>query len=314
MTTYTLKHGLEIRISSWGATWLSCRLANGRKIILGSRDLAAMLAGGAYLGCSVGRYAGRIAQAQWQGHTLNANQPPHILHGGQQGFSRRLWQVDSHSTREITLSLTSAAGDQGFPGTMDVEAHYKLEDQHSLRITYRARTNAPTPCNLTNHAYFNLNGDEGGLNQTLTIHAAHYQPVAVDGIPNAPARTVAGTTFDFRTAKCIARDYCQDEEQRAVGGYDHSFLLDNHGSESLAAELISADANVKLQLFTNQPALHLYTGQYLAGVENREGRPYPANAGIALESQYPPDSPSHGAAILQPGDTYIHHILYRFLY
>lgn len=412
--TLTNRQGMRVTISPLGATWTSCvlPLADGaREVLLGSHDTAAMLAGASYLGASVGRYAGRIAGARFAGHALAANQPPHILHGGPQGFSRRRWDVvpaqaslagplpantgcittTAHtgkapgdsvsggssprgpvpggstpgapspagaSPQTLHLQLHSPDGDQGFPGNLDAEVIYQLDDDNSLTITYLARTDAPTPCNLTSHAYFNLNGSDGddGLNQWLRIHASHYQPVGADGIPDAPpcpvlarsdstpaqpdaipakpdsipaqpdaipaqpdsvTATLHVSAFDFREGKWIQRDFLKDAEQQKVGGYDHSFLLAQDPTREnplrLAAELRSADGRVRMTLGTNQPALHLYTGQYLAGTPKRDGQSTYANlAGIALESQYPPDSPSHGHAILQPGTLYRHVIRFAF--
>lgn len=312
------RHGLRVAISPLGATWTSCRLplADGpREILTGSHDLPAMLAGGSYLGATVGRYAGRIAGARFGPHLLAANQAPHILHGGPGGFSRRLWQhLDADDTHRITLHLHSPDGDQGFPGNLLATACYQLDDDNGLTITYTARTDAPTPCNLTSHAYFDLDGGTRGdaLDQWLQLHASHYQPVAADGIPDQPPRPVDDTGFDFRQGKPLRRDHLHDADQQRVGGYDHSFLLDNHGQPAPAAELRAADGRVRLRLSTDQPALHLYTGRYLAGTPGRDGQPLGAHAGIALESQHPPDSPSHGRGILHPGATYRHVIHLAF--
>ncbi|MDO4904503.1 MAG: galactose-1-epimerase [Lautropia sp.] len=316
----TNRHGMRMAINPLGATWTSCRvpLADGthREVLMGSHDLATMLAGGAFLGASIGRYAGRIAGGRFQGHQLDINQPPHCLHGGRQNFSRRLWQwVDTESNdRQITLQLHSPAGDQGFPGNLTAKVCYRLDEDNGLSVIYSATTDAATPCNLTNHAYFNLNGGDldNGLDQYLRIVAERYQPVGPDGIPDRPPRSVAGTGFDFRAAKLLSQDYRHDADQQQVDGYDHSFLLDNGGRLALAAELCSADGRVAMQLFTDQPALHLYTGQALVGTEKRDGSAYANNAGIALESQFPPDSPSHGRAILQPGHIYRHVSRYVF--
>ena len=215
--TLTNRHGIHVTLNPLGACWTSCVLplsGGPREILLGSSDLATMLAGSSYLGASVGRYAGRIANARFAGHALATNQFPHILHGGPEGFSRQRWQpgpspalaeVLPATGQTLRLHLHSADDDQGFPGNLDVEVIYQLADDDSLTITYLARTDAPTPCNITSHAYFNLNGGDGddGLNQWLQIHASRYQPVGADGIPDAPPCAVNGTGFDFRTGKRI---------------------------------------------------------------------------------------------------------------
>ncbi|MDO4637470.1 MAG: hypothetical protein Q4B13_07985 [Lautropia sp.] len=361
--TFQNKNGVCVSVHLLGATWTSCQVpVNGqmRELLLGSRDIAAMLAGSSYLGASIGRYAGRIAGAEFSGHALDANQPPNTLHGGRHGLSRRLWQIQAISCcdgltdiapaslprltpdlgcRGMTLQINSPAGDQGFPGHLLARVHYLLADDDSLTILYTATTSdAPTPCNFTNHAYFNLNGGDGdnGLAQFLTIPAHHYQPVGADGIPLMSPRPVDGTGFDFRQGKWLDKDFLRDPDQRLVGGYDHSFLLSGASGQSSAdpsatmppittgditsvtlqpaASLRSADGRVTVEIHTNQPAIHLYTGQYLQNTEKRDGSAYANLAGIALESQYPPDSPHHGRAILQPGDTYCHIIRYTFRY
>lgn len=311
------RRGITIGLHPLGATWTSCRLPlpdQVREVLLGSRDVVSMLLeGGSYLGASVGRYAGRIAQARFGDNVLDANQPPHILHGGRQGLARQLWTLDSADAHQATFRIFSPAGDQGFPGNLNATAQYRLDDDDSLTIVYSATTDAPTPCNFTNHAYFNLNGGDGddGLAQVLQIHADRYQPVGTDGIPDAAPRAVEGTGFDFRQPKRLDADFLRDVDQQKVKGYDHSFLLGEAPSDAstgaalqLAAELCSADGRVSLQVHTDQPALHLYTGQYLGGTEKRDGSHYADLAGVALESQFPPDSPSHGRAILLPGQTY----------
>lgn len=314
------RRGIRIAINPLGATWTSCQIpvaGSLREILLGSRNLATMLAGGGYLGATIGRYAGRIALGRFDGHQLDINQPPHCLHGGQGGFSRRLWHPVPSLTdaQQVTLRLSSPDGDQGFPGALDVQASFRLEDDDSFTISLAALSDAPTPCNLTNHAYFNLNGGDGddGLNQQLHVHAARYQPVGPDGIPDGPPAAVDGTGFDFRQPKRLSTDYLRDTRQQQVGGYDHSFLLDNDGALALAAGLQSADGQVGLRLLTNQPALHLYTGNFLSGIEKRDGTAYANNAGIALEPQCLPDSPSRGEGILHPGEVYLHTTRIEFI-
>lgn len=314
---YLLHHpaGIRIAVHPLGACWLSCRvpLADGdREILLGSDDVPTMLAGGSYLGASVGRYAGRIAHARFRNYALDANQPPHSLHGGRVGFSRRLWHIvqEESDTQQVVLRLVSVDGDQGFPGRLTAEVRYALEAHDQLSITYRARSDADTLCNLTNHAYFNLNGGDGdnGLQQYLRIAAEYYQPVGADGIPNGATQAVAGTGFDFRTTKRLDGDFLRDMDQQIVRGYDHSFLRDTAGALTFAAELTSCDKRVRMTMYSDQAALHLYSGQYLGGTRKRDGRAYADCAGIALESQCPPQE----QGILLAGEDYVHRVVYRF--
>lgn len=317
ITTLRNRNGMVATFMDWGATWLSARVPMGdgsvREALLGCATPSDYLQQSAYLGATVGRYANRIAGAQIQhdgvSYPLAANQGEHQLHGGPEGFHHRRWQIVSQSDSAVEYRLDSPDGDQGFPGTLLVTLRYHLSDDNTLSIRYHATVDKACPVNLTNHAYFNLDAQHGDARQhQLQLNADRYLPVDSAGIPNAPLKAVDGTSFDFRTAKRIQQDFLQDDDQRAVKGYDHAFLL-NGEAETPAAQLWSADGKLQLSVFTTAPALQFYSGNYLEGTPAREQGVYTAFQGIALESEFLPDSPHHPEwpqpdCWLTPGESY----------
>ncbi|PKH20996.1 galactose-1-epimerase [Enterobacterales bacterium CwR94] len=315
--------GMVATFMDWGATWLSARipLSDGsvREALLGCATPSDYLQQAAYLGATVGRYANRIAHAQLNAAhiTLAANQGEHQLHGGPEGFDKRRWQIVEQSESHVLYQIDSPDGDQGFPGQLIAQVRFTLTDDNSVDIRYHATVDKPCPVNLTNHAYFNLDAVHGDARQhQLHIQASHYLPVDSQGIPNAALRDVRGTTFDFRVAKVIARDFLQDADQRAVQGYDHAFLLAAE-QDSPAAILLAADGKLQLEVLTTAPALQFYSGNYLDGTPAREQDSYTAFQGIALESEFLPDAPNHPewpqpSCWLQPGETYQSNTCYRF--
>lgn len=300
ITTLRNAGGMVVTFMDWGATWLSARVpmndGSVREALLGCATPSDYLSQTAYLGATVGRYANRIARSaiSRDGKTfqLAANQGAHQLHGGPEGFDRRRWQIVRQAAQEVEYRLVSPSGDQGYPGTLLVSLTYRLEDDNTLSIAYQATVDEACPVNLTNHAYFNLDAVHGDARQhSLQLNADRYLPVDNEGIPNADLKAVAGTSFDFRQAKTVAQDFLSDDDQRAVKGYDHAFLLND--GEQPAAELWSADGKLKLTVFTTAPALQFYSGNYLDGTPAREQGVYTAFQGIALESEFLPDSPNH---------------------
>lgn len=317
-------NGMVATFMDWGATWLSARVPMGdgtvREALLGCATPSDYLQQSAYLGATVGRYANRIANARLELNgeaiALSANQGPHQLHGGPDGFHNRRWQIVCQSDSEVEYRLDSPDGDQGFPGTLLVSLRYRLEEDNTLSIAYQATVDRACPVSLTNHAYFNLDADHGDARQhRLQLNADRYLPVDSQGIPNAALKAVAGTSFDFRAAKTLAEDFLQDADQQAVKGYDHAFLLSQDDARP-AATLWSADGRLQLEVFTTAPALQLYSGNYLAGTPAREHDVYAAHQGIALESEFLPDSPNHPEwpqpdCWLQPAETYQSETRYR---
>ncbi|WP_312112399.1 galactose-1-epimerase [Pantoea septica] len=317
--------GMVATFMDWGATWLSARVpmrdGSVRETLLGCATPSDYLHQDAYLGATIGRYANRISKATLarQAIPLTANQGEHQLHGGPQGFDKRRWQIVSQSENSVVYRLDSPDGDQGYPGNLLAQVRYELDDDNCLSISYQAEVDRPCPVNLTNHAYFNLDAHHGDARQhRLQLLAEHYLPVDSDGIPNAPLKAVAGTSFDFRAGKSVAQDFLADADQQAVKGYDHAFLLDSAGDASQpAAHLWSADGALQLTVTTAAPALQFYTGNYLEGTRAREQESYTAFQGIALESEFLPDSPNHPewpqpSCWLQPGERWESVTRYRF--
>lgn len=320
LTTLRNAAGMTVTFMDWGATWLSAVLplksGEQRELLLGCQTPQDYLHQGAYLGATVGRYANRIAHASLnidgKPHPLIANQGEHQLHGGPNGFHARRWQIMKQDEQQVIYQLHSLDGDQGFPGNLDVTLTYRLTADHRLEIEYQAQTDRACPVNLTNHAYFNLDGaGHDARQQRLQLFADRYLPVDGDGIPSADLTAVAGTGMDFRQPKTLQQDLLRDRDQQRVKGYDHAYLLHDtcHGLASPAAHLWSADGKVAMTVFTTAPALQLYSGNYLGGTPARDGGSYQNYAGVALESEFLPDSPNHPEwpqpdCWLQPGQRY----------
>ncbi|MBD1557205.1 galactose-1-epimerase [Vibrio sp. S9_S30] len=320
--------GMTVSLMDIGATWLTCRLplASGlRDVVLGVNNMDDFYRQSAYFGASIGRYANRIANGRFKlngkEYQISQNQAPHSLHGGIDGFDKRRWRVEHSHNHSAVFSLISHHGDQGFPAELKVNAKYELSDDNRLIVEYSAHSDQDTVINLTNHAYFNLDGDGDILNHTLNVHADEYLPVNSEGIPDSEPLSVIGTGFDFHTAKCIKQDLLLDEGQQRVGGYDHSFIL-NGRRESVddtpvslikACSLISSDATVALNISTNQEAIQVYSGNFLGGTLGK-GKEYNIHAGIALETQCLPDSPNRNpsACRLKAGSRYVNTTSFQF--
>jgi aldose 1-epimerase len=295
--------GLRIEITDLGASWVSCRvpLRGGarREVLLGYEDLDRYLGGAGFFGATVGRYANRIARARYVRYGVEVqlvpNQWGNQLHGGPDGFNHRRWQIVAADPQMIVMTLHSPDGDQGFPGAVDVRVSYRLDGDFSVRIDFEADVTRETPLALTNHALFNLDPEQTDCRgHRLRIAADRYVPVDAQRIPLGTLEPVPAD-FDFRLIHRIARDFLASEQQRQAEGYDHAFLLDAscRSGERPAAELESADGLLRARLYTDQPALQFYSGNFLEGVSRRGGGTYTRYAGLALEPGLPPDSPNH---------------------
>ncbi|WP_337015983.1 galactose-1-epimerase [Leclercia sp. AS011] len=319
--------GMVVTLMDWGATLLSARVpmrdGSVRETLLGCASPEQYPEQTAFLGASVGRYANRIAKSRFEldgvGYALLPSQGENQLHGGPDGFDKRRWRIAQQNDSEALLTLHSPDGDQGFPGNCETSVHYRLTEDNRIAITYRATVDKPCPVNLTNHAYFNLDGDCSDVrNHRLQLLALRYLPVDEMGIPQEGLKAVADTSFDFRTTKAIAQDFLADDDQRKVKGYDHAFLLDAQGDLSQpAAHLWSADEKLQMTVYTTAPALQFYSGNFLDGTPAREDGEYRAWQGLALESEFLPDSPNHAEwpqpdCILRPGEEYLSVTEYQF--
>ncbi|RJX69431.1 galactose-1-epimerase [Vibrio sinensis] len=329
----TNQSGMRLVVMDIGATWLSCvlPLASGekREVLLGNVTMADFKRQHNYMGATVGRYANRIAQGRFDLHDVtyqvSTNQSGNCLHGGEEGFDKRRWTIEAQSQSRVTFGLLSSDGDQGFPGNLSVSVSYELTSCNQVKISYFAKSDKATPVNLTNHAYFNLAGAESGedcLSHYLAINAEQFVPTNGVGIPIGVIESVAGTGFDFRVGKTISTHFMQDNQQISAKGYDHSYLFTalRDVCEPIAM-VMSPDEQVRLYVKTDKPAMQLYTGNWLAGAPNRSGGVYGDYAGLALETQFLPDSPNNlewlqlngqSNCILEPDQEYQYQTTYQF--
>lgn len=338
LVTLTNGNGMRIVLMDIGATWLHCQLTlqsnQIREVLLGVNSMADFQRHTSYMGATIGRYANRINRGQFSidgiSYQVSTNQAGNCLHGGEQGFDKRRWQIEQQTDRSVTFSLISPDGCQGFPGQLSVWVSYELTADNEVIIGYRAITDKATPVNLTNHGYFNLMGEENNsadvslpltaLEHKLTINAPQFLPTDAKGIPQANLKSVVGTGFDFTDAKTISAHLLNDGDQIPAKGYDHSyFFAPLRDINEPVAQLVSPDDKVTMRLFTDKPAMQLYTGNWLAGTPNRTGGSYPDYAGIALEPQFLPDSPNHidwpqPCCILRPEQQYRYFIRYQFTF
>jgi aldose 1-epimerase len=297
--------GLEVRATNYGCliVFLAVPDARGRadNVVLGYDRLERYLDASPYLGALVGRYANRIANARFwiegRAYELSANEPPNHLHGGFKGFDKHVWQAETSETdKTIVFRRRSADGEEGYPGTLDVEVTYAL-DAGELRMTCEAVTDAPTHVNLTSHSYFNLAGGGDVLAHRLTIDADAFLPVDARLIPTGALAPVAGTPFDFRQPAAIgARLDDAHDQLRIGGGYDHNFVLNRRGgSGDPDARVVDESSGRMLEIRTTEPGLQFYSGQVVG------------HRGFCLEPQHYPDSPNRPpfpSTLLRPGQRY----------
>ena len=251
-------------------------------------------------GAVIGRYANRLAGGRitvdGREYPLPINNPPNCLHGGFTGWQYALFDVAEATGQRLVLKLVSPDMDNGFPGTVHVCVTYTIEENNSLRIDYHAEADRTTVINMTNHSYFNLNGDLGSSihNHLLQIDADQYTPINEVSIPLGNHASVDGTPFDFRTAKPIGQDINDNHPQLHIGrGYDHNFVLNTCGSlERPCARLASPLTGISMEVRTTAPGMQLYTGNFLNGVPGKNGVAYPVRSAVCLETQMYPDSPN----------------------
>ncbi len=320
----TLRRGsMEAEVLTYGATLRALRVPdrNGGPVdvVLGYDAVSAYEANGGYLGAVVGRYANRIAGAacliDGARVPLAANEGPKQLHGGPEGFSTQVFGVADAGEDFAVLTYASPDGQGGFPGNLALRVTYALTDR-GLSLRYEAASDKATYCNITNHAYFNLNGSGDILGHRLWLASGQFTPVGPDSIPLAMARSAAGTPFDFTSEKPVGRDIGADDEQlRNVGGYDHNYVLDPAQGLRLAARLVGEKSGIVMETWTEKPGVQLYSGNFLETADAKGGGVYRPRQGLCLETQFFPDSPNHpawGDILLRPGRRYDYITEYRF--
>jgi len=328
--TLTNASGMKAGIITYGGTVVSLTAPdrNGKyaDVVLGMDDLAGYMKLTTFFGALIGRYGNRIGHAQFtlDGNTykLPANDNGNMLHGGPEGFDKRVWsamRADGPDGQTVVLTYISKDGEAGFPGTLTSHVVYTLTAKNELKIDYTATTDKPTVVNLTNHSYFNLAGQGEGdiLGHEVTINADRYTPVDAGLIPTGELRPVAGTPFDFTKPTAIgARIEANDEQIKFGKGYDHNWVL-NKGAAFItkAAEVHEPKSGRVMEVWTNEPALQFYTGNFLDGTLHGKGKTYVRRGALCMETQHYPDSPnqpSFPSTELKPGATYRTTTVYRF--
>ena len=332
--TLTSDAGMSARILTYGGT-LQQLLVPGRdgsmaNVVLGFDNLAGYLCDSNYFGCIVGRYANRIKAGRFSldgaTYLLPVNNGGNSLHGGSQGFDKRVWTagvVETSSGPGVQLTYVSPAGEQGYPGTLTAGVTYVLTADNTLHLSYLATTDKATICNLTNHSYFNLAGEGNGdiLGHQLLINAERYLPVDATGIPTGQLAPVAGTPMDFTTAHAIGERIRTGFEQLLFGrGYDHNYVVNRTaagvGAMAFAARCVEPLSGRVVEVATTEPGLQFYTGGFLdATFVGTSGRSYRQGDAFALETQHFPDSPNRPAfpsVVLRPGEVYRSRTTYSF--
>ena len=329
----TNRKGAEAVVISYGATLVSLKVPDrdGKTadVVLGYDTLEGYEQGKSFFGATIGRYGNRIARGEF---TLDGtvfhlpkNDGPNSLHGGTRGFNKRVWTAADRSRADaqvLELSYTSADGEEGYPGTMNVKVTYALAaETNELRIDYSATTDKDTVINLTNHSYFNLSGDASKeiVDQQLLLRAPQFTPVDATLIPTGELRAVRGTPFDFTKATGIGARINQNDEQLKFGkGYDHNWVLERTEKRGLrlAAEVFDPTSGRVLEVLTTEPGIQFYSGNFLDGTaKGKDGQLYAHRTGLCLETQHFPDSPNHPnfpSTVLKPGETYRTSTVLRF--
>jgi aldose 1-epimerase len=324
------QNGMEVRLTNYGATVTEIntpdRYGEFADVVLGYDSAEGYInaVDRPYFGAIVGRYGNRIAKGKFtldgEEYTLAVNNGENHLHGGLMGFDKVVWDARPLSSSSIRFSYTARDLEEGYPGNLSIEVTYTLTDDNELKIEYLATTDKATPVNLTNHSYFNLAGEGSPtiLNHELMLNADAFTPVDSGLIPTGEIRPVKGTPFDFRSAKAIGRDIGTENQQLQYGlGYDHNWVLNKgKGGMTLAATLYEPQSGRFMEVFTEEPAIQFYCGNFLDGrLTGKSGRSYAHRSGMCLETQHYPDSPNHPefpSTILRPGETCETKTVYRF--
>ena len=328
---YTLKNaaGMEVCITNFGGRLVSIMVPDkdGKMtdVLLGFDNVSDYQNISNDFGASIGRYANRINQGKITidgvDYQLPQNNYGHCLHGGPDGWQYKVYEAKQLNDNQLELVLNSPDGDSNFPGNVVAKVIYTLTEDNAVDIKYEATTDKKTVINMTNHAYFNLNGDPSlnSMNQMLYIASDSITPVDSTFMTTGEMMSVAGTPFDFNTPKAIEQDVTNfDNEQIKFGkGFDHNWVLNTKGDiNKLAAKLTSPITGITLEVYTNEPGVQVYTGNFLDGtVTGKKGIVYPQRASVCLETQHYPDTPNKAhwpSAVLEPGQTYKSQCIYKF--
>ena len=326
--TLTNSNGMEVCITNFGGRIVSVMVPDrdGKlcDVLLGFDNIQDYRTVPSDFGAAIGRYANRIADGRITvdgvEYQLPQNNYGHCLHGGPDGWQYRTYDVVSVDDNSLTLAIVSPDGDANFPGEVKATVKYTLDDDNSLKIEYSAETDKTTVINMTNHSYFNLSGDpsQPATDHLLCIDADSFTPVDSTFMTTGEILPVEGTPMDFRTPKAVGQDIDADFQQLKNGkGYDHNWVLNTAGDLSkAAASLYSPKTGIKLEVFTNEPGIQVYTGNFLDGtVVGKHGIAYPFRASVCLETQHYPDSPNKPqwpSVLLRPGEKYSSTCIFSF--
>lgn len=331
--SYTLsnKNGVEVKITNYGATITSIKTPdrNGKfdDVTLGYDSIDGYLKKNPHMGSLAGRFANRIGKGEFklngQTITLAKNNGENHLHGGPNGFFKQIWTASEFASKDgvaVQMKYLSKDGEENYPGNLDVTVTYTLTDDNELRIDYQATTDKDTIVNLTNHSYFNLAGAGNGdiLKHQLKINAKQFTPVDKTMIPTGKIESLAGTPMDFSKLTAIGDRIDQDYEQLVIGkGYDHNYILETKGDLKVqAVEAYEPTTGRVMEVFTDQPGVQLYTGNFLDGsITGKGGKVYPRRSGFCLETQHYPDSPNKSnfpTVILKQGEKYQTTTIFKF--
>ena len=330
---YLLKNDkIKVYITNYGGRIVSLltpdRYGQMGDVVLGFKSIDDYLsANGPYHGALIGRVGNRIAKGKFtldsKTYSLPINNNENHLHGGPEGFNNQVWEVKAVDQSSISMNYFSKDGEMGYPGNLDVQVKYSLNNENELLISYKATTDKSTPVNLTNHAFFNLAGEASGTinDHLLKLNADNFTPVDETLIPIGENRSVEGTPFDFRVPKTIGRDLNQQNTNTQMnygGGYDHNFVLnkENDREMSLAGYVIDPKTGRRMDIFTEEPGIQFYGGNFMDGSDiGKYGKKFLYRESFALETQHFPDSPNQPSfpnIILLPGDIYKTKSIYKF--
>ncbi|MFN2533479.1 MAG: aldose epimerase family protein [Pyrinomonadaceae bacterium] len=331
MDSFNIKneHGIEASIASYGGRLTSLLVPDRNNeiadVVLGYETVSEYEQHAQYFGALIGRYANRIAQGKFSlngiEYELSCNNGPNHLHGGPRGFDKVVWQAEQttiQGDQVVRLTYLSKDGEEHYPGNVQVDVQYILDSRNELRIEYHAISDADTIINLTNHSYFNLAGEGNILQHELLLDAEAFTPVDKDLIPTGEIRNVENTPMDFTNSTAIGKHINDEDEQLAfAGGYDHNFILREVDEQlRFAARVYEPRTGRLLEVFTTQPAIQFYSGNFLDGsITGKGGTIYHKHTGFCLETQHFPDSPNHPhfpTTILRAGANYSQTAVFRF--
>lgn len=328
VTLFTLenKNGMRADLIDYGANLVRLFVPdkNGKldDIVLGFDSVAGYEENGCFFGSFIGRHGNRIGNAEFTlngvKYELEKNDGENNLHGGTPGYNKVMYDTET-TENSVSFSRTSPDMEQGYPGNLDICVTYALTDENELKISYRAKSDKDTLCNVTNHSYFNLKGHDGGTitDHKVWINADGFTETSEDLIPNGTIVDVTGTPMDFRTEKVIGQDIEADYEPLVIaGGYDHNYVLKKKAGEMEKVAMLSEEATGRrMEVYTDLPGMQLYTGNFIKKEDGKNGIVYTKRNGVCFETQFFPNSvnvPAFESCVLKAGETFTSTTIYKF--